>query len=64
MSENPDNNMYKGLTDEEGLGNGYLVPDKGMLRFVERDGKRILQQFQWSQKDHQFEWFDIPLVKE
>lgn len=67
MAENPDNNMYEGLTDEEGLGN--CVPDKGMLRFVLRDethltGKRILQQYQWSQKEGRYGWFDIPMVKE
>lgn len=32
------------------------------LRFVERDGKRILQQMVWSGRGHK--WRDVPTEKE
>lgn len=74
MSTNPDNEHFIGLganekmKDSEGndmvMDMRYLIPEKGMLRFVVRDEKRILQQYQWSAEEGGFDWYDIPLVDE
>jgi hypothetical protein len=48
------------------------APRQGQLRFVEREvviedvtkKVRILQQWQWSNVDHCFDWYDIPLEME
>lgn len=34
------------------------------LRFIERDNKKILQQFMWNATTAGEEWQDVPLVKE
>lgn len=39
------------------------VPTPGELRFIKRD-IRALQQYQWSQEDGKWDWYDIPLVSE
>lgn len=68
MNENPDNYSYLGLGPQR-----HLIPTNGMLRFVERretnvpEGSQvkvrfILQQYQWSAKEGDFDWYDVPLV--
>lgn len=57
MATNPDKKDYFG---SEKL----LVPNAGMLRFVLRDGKRILQRYEWSHCKANYHWFDLPLVDE
>ncbi|MHC4312587.1 MAG: hypothetical protein ACYSW3_09015 [Planctomycetota bacterium] len=84
MSTNPDNEHVIGLGPNEKMkdseGNDmvmdmrYLIPEKGMLRFVSRavvqdtEGpvatRLILQQYQWSAEKSEFDWYDIPLVDE
>lgn len=86
MAENPDNKDYIGLgiqqmmvvkdaeTGEEvglKMEQRFLVPQQGMLRFVEKEIDnhgtpalaRVLQQYQWSSEQGQFDWYDIPLVE-
>jgi hypothetical protein len=76
MKENPDNNMYIGLGPTETipdttLESRFLVPNAGMLRFVEKEvdnygtpsKARVLQQWQWSAKAGGFDWYDVPLVE-
>lgn len=55
MAENPDQ-VNESTRD--------LVPSTGELRFVLRDGKRILQRYEWSYTDQDHGWYDIPLHEE
>lgn len=76
MTTNPDNKDYIGLGPQykqpgTTLDGRYLVPEKGMLRFVERAVSdpeqerpklRILQRYEWSSTEGKFDWYDIELV--
>lgn len=56
---NPDNEVYQGLHPD-----GYMPPQKGALRFVDRDGERRLQRYEWSRIKGKYDWFDVPYVRE
>jgi hypothetical protein len=75
MSENPDCCDYIGLgpqSKKHNMDTRYLIPTPGMLRYV--DGTidnhgtpakaRLLQQYQWSAKEGDFGWYEIPLVED
>lgn len=53
---NPDFEDYMGDS-------AYLAPQQGMLRFVERDGKKLLQRYEWSYQLKKHDWFDVPLFE-
>lgn len=69
MGTNPDNKTYEGLAAPDGA--PYLVPAPGMLRFVEKEvdnhgtpaKARILQRYEWSVVDRDFNWYDVQLVE-
>lgn len=52
----------------------YLIPVQHQLRFVIRAESqlpqgivkdvRILQQYQWSMEEGQFDWYDVPMVND
>ena len=59
MAENPDRKTAE---------RGKLAPSQGDLRFVKRqvDDRelRILQRWEYSYVESQFDWFDVPLKGE
>lgn len=63
MNENPDNQSYMGIGTK-----GDIYPSAGKLRFVERTegGRlaRILQVYEWCNKEGDYRWFDVPMVRE
>lgn len=65
MNENPDNQDYIGVSN--GVA-GRIYPSAGKLRFVERTegGRlaRILQVYEWCNKEGDYRWFDVPMVRE
>ena len=72
MSENPDIKWFKSMANITGVSSA--PPIQGDLRFIERaehnkteeyvKTARILQQYQWIQKESVFDWYDIPEVAE
>lgn len=68
MGEDKEGNPIELALDQR-----HLIPTNGMLRFVERretnvpEGSQvrvrfILQQYQWSAEEGDFDWYDVPLV--
>ena len=59
MAENPDRQLSA---------MGKMAPSAGDLRFVLREVDsrelRILQRFEWSFTEKQFDWYDIHLAQE